>query len=88
MTDNNEKTTETTNPPVAKLRIGVINASIWQRSHETSTFHSVTFERRYRDAKNEWHSTGSFNTEDLLILAKLADQAHTKILELRAGEKD
>lgn len=88
----NDKTTETANasnsPPVAKLRIGLINASVWQRTAAESNFYSVNFERRYRDKDGQWHSSQSFNADDLLVLAKLADQVHSKILELRSGEAE
>ncbi len=87
-----EKTNETANatnsPPVAKLRIGLINASIWKRTHAEGTFHSVSFERRYRDKDGQWHSSQSFNTDDLLVLAKLADQVHSEILQLRSGDAE
>ena len=83
MTTNTEQTTEGKKPPVAKLKIGLNNASIWQRVTEKGVFFSVTFERRYKDAQGKWQSTQSFNSEDLLSLSKLVDQAHTKILELR-----
>jgi hypothetical protein len=81
-----KQTTESAKPPVAKLRLGLINASIWEHSTENGTFHSVTFERRYRDGQGEWHSTHSYDGSDLLALAKLADQAHTKIAELQTNE--
>ena len=77
----------TAQPPVAKLRIGLMTASIWQRKTETATFHSVTFERRYRDAQGAWQTTHSYDGGDLLVLAKLADQAHTRITQL-AGEAE
>jgi len=83
-TDKNREATGTA--PLAKLRIGLATASIWQRVNPEGTFYSVSFERRYRDKEGHWHSSHSFNTEDLLALAKLADQAHSKVLELRAGE--
>jgi hypothetical protein len=85
---NNPKTNrsgETANPPVAKLRIGLINANIWQRNTDGNAFYSVSFERRYKDGKGNWASTHSYNPEDLLVLAKLADQAHTEISKLRAA---
>jgi hypothetical protein len=88
MTSNtSEKATasETNKPPVAKLRIGLLNASIWERTTDKGTFHSVSFERRYRDTDGNWQSTYSFDTSDLLALAKLADQAHSKILEIKNG---
>jgi hypothetical protein len=68
------------------LRIGLINAAVWKRVVNENTFHSVTFERRYRDGEGNWKSTHSFDTDDLLVLAKLADQAHSEVLRLRADE--
>ena len=85
-TSSKKQSTETAKPPVAKLRLGLLNASIWERATESGTFHSVTFERRYRDSEGNWHSTHSYDLSDLLALSKLADQAHSKILELQAGE--
>ena len=87
MATNTKKTsTETTKPPVAKLRLGLINANIWQRENDDNVFYSVSFERRYKDAQSNWQSTHSYNAEDLLVLAKLADQAHTEIARLRSGD--
>ena len=89
MTTNTSKKTqptETAKPPVAKLRVGLLNASIWERVTENGTFHSVSFERRYRDAQGNWQSTHSYGSGDLLALAKLADQAHSKIVELQQGQ--
>ena len=85
-TSSKTRTTESAKPPVAKLRIGLLTASIWERTTETGTFHSVTFERRYRDAKGDWHSTQSFDKSNLLTLAKLADQADTEIARLTRKE--
>jgi len=79
---------DTNKPPVARLRIGLINASIWQRSTDKGTFHSVSFERRYKDGSGNWQTTHSFDTNDLLALAKLADQAHSFILEMRDAEDE
>ena len=80
--------TESAKPPVAKLRLGLINASIWERVTENGTFHSVTFERRYRDAEGNWKSSHSYNADDLLALAKAADLAHTKIVETPRGDDE
>jgi hypothetical protein len=74
---------ETRNPPVDKVRVGLITASIWENPTEKGTFHNVTFERRYRDAEGNWKSSHSYNADDLLALAKAADLAHTKIIEQR-----
>jgi hypothetical protein len=84
-TSKKTQTTETAKPPVAKLRLGLINANIWQRTTDDNVFYSVSFERRYKDSNGQWASTHSYNPEDLLTLAKLADQAHTEISRLRAA---
>ena len=87
-TNTSKKSTsaETAKPPVAKLRIGLISATIWERTTENGTFHSVSFERRYRDSAGEWHSTQSFDKSNLLTVAKLADQADTEIARLTSKE--
>ena len=88
-TSNKAKPAETGKPPVAKLRIGLINATVWERpTAEKGTFYSVSFERRYQDSDGNWQSTHSYNRDDLLVLAKLADQAHSKIFELQSREAD
>jgi hypothetical protein len=85
-TSKNEQSTETAKPPVAKIRLGLINAIIWERTTDNGIFHNVTFERRYRDANGEWHSTQSFDANHLLTLAKLADLAHTETSRLSRRE--
>ena len=79
---------ETKKAPVAKVRVGLINASIWENQTEKGTFHNVTFERRYRDAEGNWKSSHSYNADDLLSLAKAADLAHTKIVETPRGDDE
>lgn len=71
------------NAPVAKVSVGLQTASIWKNESEGRSFYNVTFDRRYRNAKDEWKSTDSYGADDLLALAKLADLAHTKVLELQ-----
>jgi hypothetical protein len=50
--------------------------------------YNVTLERLHRDADEKWQSTGSFGRDDLLVLAKVADQAHTRIHELQAADRE
>lgn len=82
MSDSNETKK---NAPVAKVSVGLQTASIWKNESEGRAFYNVTFDRRYRDAEGNWKSTGSYGRDDLLALAKLADLAHTKVLELQSG---
>jgi len=69
------------NRPVDEIRLGSVKAAIWRNETERGPRYSVTFERLYRDG-NEWKSSGSFGRDELLLLAKVADQAHTRIFEL------
>jgi hypothetical protein len=77
---------DTAKPPVAKIRVGLITGSIWERSTENGTFYTVSFERRYRDGEGNFKSSHSYDAQDLLVLAKVADLAHSKILELQKGD--
>jgi hypothetical protein len=84
----NAAKTEAAKPPVAKVRVGLISGSIWERSTEQGTFYNVTFERRYRDGEGNWKSSHGYDMGDLLALSKLADLAHSKILELQNREAE
>lgn len=81
---------EKTNRPVERLRIGRLSASIWdnQSANDDGKFYTVTIERRYRDGEGTWKTGRSFGRDDLLGVAKLADQAHTRILALQQREAE
>jgi hypothetical protein len=70
---------------VAKIRVGLVTASIWQRNAEKGRFYSASFERRYK-GRDGWQTSHSYDEGDLLALAKAADLAHSKILELRSAD--
>jgi len=57
--------------PVMKLGAGALEASVWANEHDGKTFHSVTLQRSYKDAKGDWQRTNSFGTRDLPALAEL-----------------
>lgn len=67
-----------TNQPTHTIRLGRLQAAIWSNTTEKGVLHNVTFERRY-NTEEGWKSSGSFGRDDLLIVAKLADLAHTWI---------
>ena len=67
------------------MRIGNIEAAIWKNETEGGTRYNVTFKRHYKDG-DAWKSSESFRRDDLLVLAKVADTAHTTILELQQEE--
>ena len=73
--------------PVAEVRIGRVKATVWpNETKQGRTRHNVTFSRLYRDGE-KWKQTQSFGRNDLLVLAKVVDQAHTRIFELQQEEQ-
>ena len=72
--------------PVAEVRIGRVKAAIWSNEAEGRMRHNGTFSRLYKDG-DEWKRTQSFGRNDLLVLAKVADQAHSRIFELQQEEE-
>ena len=72
--------------PLHTVKIGALSASIWPNtSAEGRMFYSVTFERTYRGDGNERKASSSFNHDDLLNLAKLAERAEAYIA-MKAAE--
>jgi hypothetical protein len=82
------KTTDAPKPPAAKVRVGLITGSIWERKAEKSVFYTVTFERRYKDGEGNWQTSHSYDAADILTLAKVADLTHTKIVEAQSQEAE
>ena len=72
--------------PVAEVRIGRVKAAIWPNETEGRTRHTVTFSRLYKDGE-QWKTTQSFGRNDLLVLAKVADRAHSRIFELQQQDE-
>lgn len=74
--------------PIHTLRLGPLQAAIWSNAGQHGPFFNVTFERRYRDAREEWQSSTSYGRDDLLALAKLADLAHSWVIERLSDERE
>ena len=79
----------TANPPIHAIRYGAVRAAIWKNVSGNDNVprdrYSVTFSRGYNDG-NQWRDTASFGVEDLLLLAKVADEAHTWISSRRSSK--
>ena len=67
--------------PITEIRIGAVKATIWRNGTADQPRHNVTFARLYKDG-DTWKSAQSFGRNDLLLLAKVADQAHSRIVQL------
>ena len=74
------KPKEAKNRPVHEIRFGRIRAAIWQNETEVGTRHNVTISRLYKDG-DDWKDSASFGRDDLPLVAKVCDQAHSWIFE-------
>ncbi|MEN1706032.1 MAG: hypothetical protein AAGJ54_11040 [Planctomycetota bacterium] len=76
-------------PPVEKLQFGPVQAAIWMHVNDDGyARYGVTFERRYVDPETgEWKSSDSYNRDEALLLAKIADLANSRIFELQESER-
>lgn len=75
--------------PVAKVALYPVSAAIWRNEGtKGEAFYNVTFKRVYKDEKGKYQNSVSFNPGDLLLLAKVADLAHTQIANLRANDRE
>lgn len=63
--------------PVHEVRLGRIKAAVWANEAENGVRYSVTLSRIYKDTAGAWQRSESFGREDLPLVAKVADLAHT-----------
>lgn len=86
-TNQHSKTDKAANRPVHTIRYGTLRAAIWKREvdlgNNSRPMYSVTFGRSYKDG-TEWKDSSSFGPDDLLTLAKIADDAHSFIHQNRS----
>lgn len=68
------------NKPVHEVRLGRIKAAIWENETQNGTRHNVTVTRLYKDGAN-WKESDSFGRDDLLVVGKVLDLAHTWICQ-------
>ena len=73
--------------PVHEVRFGAIKAAVWKNDTQNGVRYNTTFSRLYKDGE-EWSNTDSFGRDDLLVVAKAADQAHSWIHAQSQDKKD
>ena len=64
-----------------ELRLGRIRAAVWENETENGKRHTVTLSRLYKDDEGGWRDSSSFGRDDLPLVAKVSDLAHTWIFE-------
>jgi hypothetical protein len=88
-TNSTNKNEKAANRPVHTIRYGSVRAAIWRNmidaGNASRPVYNVTFSRSYKDGE-QWKETGSFGADDLLVLAKAANDAHTYIHQQRSKD--
>ena len=64
--------------PLHTIRFGYIKASIWRNSTKSGDRHSVSVVRLYRNG-DEWKESSRFGRDDLLLVSKAMNEAHSWI---------
>jgi hypothetical protein len=66
--------------PVHEIRMGRIRAAIWENDTTNGKRHNVSLSRIYKDGE-VWKDSSSFGRDDLPLVMKVSDVAHTWIFE-------
>ncbi len=86
--------------PVKVIRMRNLRANIWaNRLPSGDLAYNVTFDRLYRERdetddqgevtkQGDWKQSQSFGRDDLLLLAKLADLAHSEVYGLQDESRE
>ena len=64
--------------PVHTIRFGYIKACIWRNQTKAGERHSVSVVRLFRNG-DVWKESTRFGRDDLPLVAKVADMAHSRI---------
>ena len=81
--------------PCHKIRMGAITCAIWRGSNSDRgsspdnrpIMYRATVSKLYVDSTGNWADTTSFGRDDLLLLAKVADIAHSWIFEQQQRDR-
>ncbi len=66
--------------PIHEIRLGAVKAVIWENETDNGKRHNVQIARLYKDG-DEWKQTTSFGRDDLPLVSKASDMAHTFLFE-------
>ncbi len=72
--------------PVHEEKLGLIRASIWKNNTAQGVRFNVTLGRLYRDG-TQWKTSESFGRDDLPLVEKVCDRAHSWIFAQVQEEK-
>jgi hypothetical protein len=84
-----KSSSKTSNAPVHTVRLGRIQAAVWANNGDNRTFYNVTITRSYKEeGSDDWKDSDSFGRDDLPLVAKVADMAHTWIFQKLAEKSE
>lgn len=66
--------------PAVEIRFGLIKACVWHSMTRAGERYNVTLTRLYRNG-DQWKESTHFGRDDLLVAAKVLDQAHSWIFQ-------
>lgn len=72
--------------PAHEIRRRNILVTIWKNDGKNGPFYTATPSRRYKQGE-QWQDSDNFGEDDLLLLAKLLDQAHTWMANAEQAER-
>ncbi len=75
-----QATAQAVKRPVHEIRLGKVKAAIWENETSQGVRHNVTFQKIFRDGE-QWKTSDSFGRDELPLVQKVADIAHTWIFE-------
>ncbi len=75
--------------PIHEVRLGRIKAAVWKNEGENGPRYNVTLTRIYKEnGDKDWQHSDSFGRDDLLLVAKVADLAHSWIFAQAPSQEE
>lgn len=71
-------------PPIIEFRYGLIKATVWESQTKHGMKYAVTLARLFKNG-DEWKESTRFGRDDLPLVAKASDNAHTWIFAKQQG---
>jgi hypothetical protein len=76
------------NAPVHEIKVGRVKAAIWAHESESGIRHSVRLSRLYKDKEGKWQDSEYFHRDELPLVMKAADLAHTWLYQPGSREEE
>ena len=73
--------------PAHKIRTSNLTVTIWRNVSDNGTWYSAVPKRRYKAGDDIWKDTETLGFDDLLLMSKLLDEAHTWIADQMEADR-